>query len=521
VNPLERFRALFRSDAPSHGYVQPLKDDPKGKAWTVAQPLKDEDFSNHLSGILRLGLVPTNSEGLSWFGAVDVDQHANAACVDMIALEAALKEFPVVLVQTRRKGAHVYLFGSEPLPTEPLRGYLNRIAEKCRTFGSPIEVFPKQGKLVGENQGQWINLPYFDAENGHCYAIHETQPLDLEEFLTLAESRRVTSGQLMEFAGLKSNTGFPEMSEAPPCLVDILNGQPIERGEQNNFLYNLTVLCNKAKFNKSQTMAALSAWNKTAFSPPVPQKDIADIIKRLGSEGEHNYLCDQAPICDHCDKEACGKRKLGWKKAVFVDHVTTRGEIAVKLQIVKSEPPKYVLVMLNGAKVVMDAEDIVNPAKVRVCVLQQADTIIPMLKLSAWNTIFQELFTAREFLPAPASASEDMAIVALLYDWCRQAEEVDGRGNPQVSQPDDLRKGGPIVMLDPDTDAPRTYFLPEHMERELKRRKVQGYTGRDMWAVLSRHGCTHEKLKNGVEAWSKPFTPYTPLLETPTVHERF
>lgn len=518
---LERFRSLFRSDAPSHGYVQPLPGNPKGRAWTVEQPLKDSDYSDHLSGKLRLGLVPTSSEGQSWFGAVDVDAHDEGKSVDLLALEAALKGLPAVLVQTRRKGAHIYFFGKEPIPTTTLRAYLQKIAEKVKNFGSPIEVFPKQNKLTGENAGAWINLPYFDMNEGHCYAIKDGQPQDIEEFLALAESVRVSASQMRELAGVTEEDRLPNMSEAPPCIVSLLDEGGVGEGFRNNFIYNLVVLCKKAKFNRADTLEALNQWNLNAIHPPAPKRDLEEMVRRLGEEGEHNYLCEQDPICDKCDKEACGKRKLGWKKPIFVEKQVTRDELISKLQVVKSDPPKYIFTMKNGMKVTMDAEEIVNIAKVRVRAMQQADTILPLMKAPNWDAILKELWSEREFLPAPASASEDMALVALLYDWCRQAEEVDGRGNPQFSTPDDLRKGVPVVMLDPDTGTPRTYFMPEHLERELKRRKVVGYSGRDMWTVLSRHGCTHERLKNGFEAWSKPFVPYTPSLETPTPHERF
>ncbi|MBS1771135.1 MAG: hypothetical protein JSS77_15910 [Acidobacteria bacterium] len=517
---IERFAALFRGGGDVHGQVIP-DGTAKGRASTVKMPAQLGDYRDHLSGKVGLGVVPVDHRGLCWFGAVDVDAHDDGHEVDHLKLEALLRglKHPVLVTQTRRKGAHVYVFGKEPLPAADLRTYLGKLAVIVKGFGNPIEVFPKQGHLDANNKGTWINLPYFDAENGHRYCIHDAQPQSLEEFLDLAEARALTVDELRGFAGhVVEELDF---TDAPPCIIRLREEGNVDIGARNNALYNYGVMLLKMGKDRDGIYEHLQEFNRMVMSGEATAKTLKEMAQRITAAGTYNYLCQEEPICSRCDKTTCNTRKFGWKTAYTrEDGAVALRSVFTKLTIVESEPPTYYL-HVNNRRVQMEAEELLNYRNVRIRVMQQADFQVPPLKSNAWEAVFQSLFHDRELLPAPATANEDMAVLATLFDWCKNAETVDYDQKPRISVPDDLIKGRPIVMVDPDSGALRTYFRAQDLERELKRRKISGYTGRELWAVMQKQRCTYETLANGMESWSKPFVPNGTTLEAPVPEERF
>jgi hypothetical protein len=80
-------------------------------------------------------------------------------------------QLPLVVCRSKSGGAHLFLFSKEWVPAKTMQTTLNQIAAAMGYGGT--EVFPKQVRLFLErgDVGNFLNLPYFDAESGLRYAF--------------------------------------------------------------------------------------------------------------------------------------------------------------------------------------------------------------------------------------------------------------------------------------------------------------------------------------------------------------
>ena len=109
---------------------------------------------------------------------------------------------------------------------------------------SGCEVFPKQDQILAErgDVGNFINLPYFDAENTLRYAVDaKGSELSLEQFLDLVEKRKTTLDALSK---LKFESKEEEFDSLIPCIKNlVLMGIP--QGMRNNAMFHTGVYLNK------------------------------------------------------------------------------------------------------------------------------------------------------------------------------------------------------------------------------------------------------------------------------------
>jgi len=123
-----------------------------------------ETLRDHLNGLITVGLyaIDPRSQCSKWL-AVDADYAT--ALNDLLKLRHAMKEegLEPALEQSRR-GAHLWVFGAEPLPARCWRLYIHNLAlklgvpvKKDKTEG--IEIFPRQDELGPDEFGNAIRGP--------------------------------------------------------------------------------------------------------------------------------------------------------------------------------------------------------------------------------------------------------------------------------------------------------------------------------------------------------------------------
>ena len=110
-----------------------------------------------------------------------------------------------------------------------------------------VRSFPKQIKLHldRDDVGNFLNLPYYNSEDGLRYAIKDDgTSATLDEFIELYEQYKQTPEQVT-----KLQTGGEaeqhQLTDGPPCL-QILAKNKISEGGRNNGLFNLGVYLRKA-----------------------------------------------------------------------------------------------------------------------------------------------------------------------------------------------------------------------------------------------------------------------------------
>jgi hypothetical protein len=302
---LARFAALFNGLQRAYGCydlgTETRARDGKveGKPRTVKEPLTDKQWRDHLEGRHGLGIVPIRDDQACVFGAIDIDEYD----LDLRALNAKIQstKLPLVLCRTKSGGAHLYLFTAEPVAAAVVRQKLVGYAKTLGYGGS--EVFPKQEKLIAEDTGNWINLPYFDGKGPtQRYALDAdgNALITLAEFVAYAEQHAVTEAQLVEARGAAP------FSDGPPCL-QALWARAVGQGTRNQVLYQTGVYL-RAKH--ADDWEARLEQQAAAMHPPLDAREVAATIKSLG-RGSGFYRCKDAPFASACDKSACRMRPYG------------------------------------------------------------------------------------------------------------------------------------------------------------------------------------------------------------------
>lgn len=316
---LERFKALFHGYEKAFGVYTvagPDKDNPAkmtGPRETVTGTITDRDWEGHLNGSGRgLGIIMLLTDDTVRFAAIDVDNYH----MDLPALEKRVLalSIPMLLCRTKSGGAHLYLFLAEALPAEYVRTKLSEWVAALNLSNS-TEVFPKQSMRAGPTDvGSWINIPYYNSARTLRYCIRNGNPLDLEQFLDLAESNRVTREQMDEHTSehvseaAAENSDNDPLYEAPPCLVQIQQRGGFPSGTRNDGMLAVGVYIKKRFPTTWQDK--LNQYNELFCRPPLSTDELSSMLRGLARK-DYFYRCKQQPIASACQAKLCARRTYG------------------------------------------------------------------------------------------------------------------------------------------------------------------------------------------------------------------
>lgn len=180
-----RFMGLFVGGDHAHGILDTSITD-KPVTRTVPVGATEQDYRDHLSGKLGLGLVPIRRNGTCRFGAIDLDSKKNPlglAQLQNLARLVADQKLPLHVCRSKSGGAHLYLFVREPgLEAQKLRQVLRRWVS---VLNLPLEteIFPKQDELKDGDLGSWINLAFFNVAATERYGVTSDGKQNLTQFL--------------------------------------------------------------------------------------------------------------------------------------------------------------------------------------------------------------------------------------------------------------------------------------------------------------------------------------------------
>jgi len=494
---VKRFAALFRGNPRSYGeYVE----ERKPPARTVkGNPVTDAVVRSHLEGGTGLGVVPILDTGECWFAAMDIDTH-NAPDLDLVALEASVREkdLPLTVCRSKSGGAHLYLFGSEPLPAKLVRATLAKWATDLGHGG--CEVFPKQDKLPdvkgeGRQLGNWLNLCYFDVENPDCkrYAVEGGKRLSFEFFLDIAENRRISAPILVE----KAETTH---SEAPPCIQSMItNG--VQAGQRNEALYNIVVYLKQA-FPETWRDRAYD-FNARVFDKPLSHVEAKRTIASAGRR-DYRYKCKEEPCKSLCKSAICVTRKYGITPQ-------EKGELEMgaqpafgPLRKYMTDPVRWVLVV-DGKDVLLSTVELMSFARLREAVADSLTRLIPPMKNDQWQAQLHQLMESAELIEAPEEASVSGLIRNKLQEFVRRADlSNDGK---DIEARADLLHGSPVVQ---ERDGVRcVMFRAMDFVDFLKKSKSEELKGTNLWMALRSSGVEHARVRAGssyVSVWIVPLS---------------
>ena len=449
----EKFQSIFDGLQLAHGTFEIKKQAANGKntgdAFIVREPRTLAHWEEHLAGKRSLGIIPIDENNQCRWGCIDIDQYP----LDHKLLVEKIRrmKLPLIVCRSKSGGAHCFLFTVTPIDAKDMQTTLQQVSAALGYGGS--EIYPKQVKLHLDrgDVGNFLNLPYFNSEDGMRYGINEDgTAATLEEFFALygehvQTAEQVTALQIKDDP--KSN-----WAGAPPCL-QILFKNKISEGGRNNGLFNIGVYLRKAYPNTWET--EILTYNLTYLEPPLPLNEVNVIAKQLGRK-DYVYKCNDAPINAHCDKALCMTRKFGVGAAM-------QGAAVANLRKYNSTPPVWFL-DLSGEPLELDTEGLLNqPAFQKACMEQLNQMPMTMSKQN-WETRISTLMSEmRDNESAIMEVAQDASINGQFYDYleefCRHLQQAQDKEE--------------ILLRRPWTDEERgtTYFRLRDFEGHLKKNK--------------------------------------------------
>lgn len=427
---VERFMALFRGNDRSYGVYMPAA---KTKMMTVKAAYTSEHARSHLLGEQGLGIVPIMDDNKCWFGVIDIDVHGpNGVHVDLLAIEEKIRrqELPLVVCRSKSGGAHCYVFMKEATDASHVRAALGRWATVLGFGGA--EIFPKQINLdkppkeAERPLGNWINLPYFEADQTERYAVDGAKQVTLEYFLEMAEGRRV---DLKDY----DRGNDADYLDGPPCLQRMVTDK-VDTGSRNTAAFQAAVYLKRA-FPDDWRMR-LDGFNRVAFADPLAPRELRTIIGSVGKK-EYQYKCREEPCRSFCSKDDCKKRAFG-----ITDKDSAANEIPLIDSVVKviASPVRWE-VTVKGTMVEVQTERLFNYEMFRQAVAEKLHLVLPRIKAQEWDVYLAEMMTK---VTVRQETTLDDLIFQRLCEYLRRMKFDKSRS--EEDRREDLRRGTPAII---------------------------------------------------------------------------
>ena len=304
--------------------------------------------------------------------------------------------------------------------------------------------------------GNFLNLPYYDHENGLRYAIlDDGTSAELNEFIDLYEKYAQTPEEVVKLQIV--DTGETDlMKDGPPCL-QILCKQRISEGGRNNGLFNIGVYLRKAYPDSYES--EILRYNMEYLSPPLPLPEVNIVAKQLDRK-DYAYKCSDAPINAHCNKELCRTRKFGIGAAVA-------GATIANLRKYNSTPPVWFM-DVNGEPLELDTEALMSQPLFQKYCMEQLNFMPRSVAKQQWESRISTLMTEmRDNESAIIEVSQDASISGQFYDYLEEFCS-------HLQQAQDKEE---ILLRRPWTDEEEevTYFRLKDFESYLKKNKFFEY----------------------------------------------
>jgi|TARA_R110000803_G_scaffold63209_3_gene123772 hypothetical protein len=456
---IEKFMTIFDGLQEAYGTFKientGANGKTKGKARLVREPRTMLLWENHLKGRNGIGIIPINEDNNSKWGCIDVDQYP----LDHKLLVEKIRklELPLVVCRSKSGGAHCFLFTTDWVEAKDMQKALQCMSAALG-YGES-EIFPKQIKLHLDrgDVGNFLNLPYFNAEEGLRYAIKDDGTSGtIEEFFELHAKYAQTLEQVKALQVMAEKGKTSLMADGPPCL-QILCGNKISEGGRNNGLFNIGVYLRKA-YPDSWELEVLN-YNMQYLVPPLPLNEVNLVAKQLHRK-EYAYKCNDAPINSYCNKELCRTRKFGVGAAI-------QGASIANLRKYDSTPPVWFM-DVNGEPLELDTEGLMSQPVFQKACMEQLNFMPRSVQKQTWESRISTLLTdMKENESAIIEVAVDASTAGQFYDYleefCRFLQQAQDKEEILLRRP----------WTDEETNL--TYFRLRDFESYLTKNKWFAY----------------------------------------------
>ncbi len=456
---IEKFASIFDGLKEAYGYFKIEKTGANGKAQGKAgvtrEPRTKELWENHLLGnSMGIGIIPINEDNCCKWGCIDIDQYP----LDHKVLVQKIRKLklPLVVCRSKSGGAHCFLFATEWVEARDMQKALQHMSSALG-YGES-EIFPKQVKLHLDrgDVGNFLNLPYYDAENGLRYAfLDDGTSASIDEFYELHDKYKQTPEEVVKLQ-VVGNKETDLLNDGPPCL-QILCKAKISEGGRNNGLFNIGVYLRKAYPDSWES--EILKYNMDFLSPPLPLPEVNVVAKQVERK-DYAYKCSDAPINAHCNKDLCRTRKFGIGAAVA-------GATIANLRKYNSVPPVWFM-DVNGEPLELDTEALMNQMQFQKACMEQLNFMPRSMAKQQWESRISTLLTEmKDNESAIIEVAQDASISGQFYDYleefCRHQQQAQDKEEILLRRP----------WTDEDSDI--TFFRLKDFEGFLRKNKFFEY----------------------------------------------
>ena len=503
----QRFLEAFAGSEEGHGKttVTAARRGRDGKAeaksFVVRGPLTFDSVADHLAGKQGYGAIPITRENKAKFGAIDIDQYD----LDHSALIAKVRKYrlPVIACRSKSGGAHLFVFLTDWVEAKLLREYLGEMASALGY--AKAEIFPKQDSILIDkgDVGNFINLPYFDAENTLRYAFNEAgEALLVEEFLDMVDRSRVDLSA-MEFLTYVDEEAPQEetperawLKQVPPCIRNKLREGPISN-ERNHWAFQYTVFAKKKDIDNWKGL--VEEFNSREFSPSLPTQELSNTVMRSHEKKEYGYKCNEPSIAAYCDKKACRKLQHGIGSRT-ADMPNIGG-----LTVLMSDP-KLLFLDVNGQRLELTMKQLQHQSLFQEACMEQLLFAPQKLKDPDWVAIVNDMLRNATQVPVPEELTTRGQFVDHLKNYCTS--------RIRAKDPEELAMGKPWV----DEKANRVLFTLTGLTEYLRQRNFTGFSKGQIQQVLKEMNdngeCDgHKNIKKAEGGWTTIRAWWVPMFQ--------
>jgi len=448
----EIFDGLKRAHGCTHIKTQPANGEKiQGKSFVKREAVTSEHYLKHLQGIEpTLGIIPIRDDNKCIWGCIDVDSYAGFDHKKLLN-KIKILNLPLVLCRSKSGGAHIFLFSAKFIAAKIMR---DKLLEIRAILGfANAEVFPKQIELKSEEDtGNFLNLPYFNGDDTTRYAFKEDgTAANLEEFYGI-----YTNVKQLDVGLIKVQRPQSEFSDGPPC-IETLAGSKIA-DNRNLALFHFAVFAKKKWKNWKEK---ISWFHENYMVGDLDQQEI-DTIKKQHEKKDWGFKCKDEPMCSHCDKTLCRKRKHG------IGNTPTFPELS-DLQEIQLEHPYYYL-NVDGKRLRLDSpKHLRQQSLFEEACIAGVGMLPPTLKTKDWKALMNELLSGREVIEAPEGMKTEDQLLEHLEDYCSDRR--------QTKRKQDIERGN-VWSDDENHYFKFRHFFHEHLQR---RRWAHDYQKTSAW----------------------------------------
>ena len=319
---------------------------------------------------------------------------------------------------------------------------LKNFAAKLGLADKLDRIFPMQTEFKQGGTGSWVNMPYFNHEEGTRYAYKDNfEAADIEEFFAmhtkyaqdnldkyLLDEEESAPEKIVDNKKVKEPTFIP-------CITNCMkaNNGKIPKGMRNDFLYQAGLFYHKShetfsKFEGKQRTpeSLLRDFNTNNLAEPETDQTVTKTQESVAQDG-YKYKCRTPNVKKYCDPSTCCRNLFGITPEIAKELVSVE-EILGTIFEYGSVPPifyMYVKVNAKGGKLKDERVEFKgSELKDKRKFLTKLNDFghfppraLELMKPTDFSSLMQAKIDKIIFVEAPPEAHHDHDFVSIIRDF--------------------------------------------------------------------------------------------------------